>query len=101
VLWGALYGLWGESRLPVHADWVRGLAYAALPLSVSIFIAMPIVGLGFLGIGATGPVALVGEIIRHATYGVLLGLIYPVLRTRRSVRVLPHTPEELPAESAV
>jgi hypothetical protein len=43
----------------------------------------------------------VGEIIRHATYGLLLGLMYPVLRARRSVRVLPHTPEELPAESAV
>ena len=101
VLWGALYGVWGESRLPARADWVRGLAYAALPLGVSVFIAMPIVGLGFLGIGATGPVAIVGEIIRHATYGVLLGLMYPVLRARRSVRVLPHTPEELPAESAV
>jgi membrane-associated protein len=101
VVYGALYGLWGESWLASHADWVRGLAYAVLPLGVSVFIVMPIVGLGFLGIGATGPVALVGEIIRHATYGLLLGLMYPVLRARRSVRVLPHTPEELPAESAV
>jgi hypothetical protein len=32
---------------------------------------------------------------------VLLGLLYPVLRARRSVRVLPHTPEELAAEGAV
>ena len=62
---------------------------------------MPIVGLGFLGIGATGAVALVGEMFRHATYGVLLGLMYPVLRSRRAVRVMPHTPDELTAESAV
>jgi membrane protein DedA with SNARE-associated domain len=101
VVWGVVYGLWGESWLPWAPDWVRGLVFAALPWSASALIAMPLVGLGFLGIGATGPVALVGEMLRHATYGVLLGLMYPVLRARRSVRVLPHTPEELPAESAV
>jgi len=101
VLWGALYGVLAESWLATQADWLRGLAYASLPLCVSAFIAMPIVGLGFLGIGATGPVALVGEIIRHATYGALLGLMYPVLRARRSVRVYPHTPDDLAAESAV
>jgi hypothetical protein len=32
---------------------------------------------------------------------VLLALMYPVLRTRRAVRVLPHTPEELAPEGAV
>jgi hypothetical protein len=101
VLWGAAYGFWGDRWLPNQPDWVRGLGYAVLPLCVSAFIAMPIVGLGILGIGATGPVALVGEMIRHATYGILLGLLYPVLRTRRTVKVLPHTPEELRAESPV
>jgi membrane protein DedA with SNARE-associated domain len=102
VLWGALYGLWGESWLVAgRPDWLRGLTYALLPFGVSTFVVMPLVGLGFLGIGATGPVAVVGELIRHATYGALLGLMYPVFRARRPVRVLPHTPDELTAESPV
>ena len=101
LVWGAAYGLWGESWLPGAPDWLRGLLFAVLPLATSVFIAMPIVGFGFLGLGLPGAVALVGELLRHATYGVLLGLMYPVLRVRRSVRVLPHTPDELTAESAV
>jgi hypothetical protein len=62
---------------------------------------MPLLGIGFFGVGATGPVALVGETIRHAAYGLLLGLIFPILRARRPVRVLPHTPDELPADQPV
>jgi membrane-associated protein len=101
VLWGALYGRWAEAWLPFHSDWLNGIVYALLPLMTSLLIVMPMVGLGFFGVGATGIVALAGETLRHLGYGVLLGLIYPVVRARRTVRVLPHTPEELaPAESA-
>jgi membrane protein DedA with SNARE-associated domain len=96
VLWGAAYGLldarWPNSNA---SDWVRGVVFAMVPLTVSLVLVMPILGLGFLGVGATGPVALVGELIRHLTYGVLLGLMYPILRARRSVKVLPHTPAEV------
>jgi hypothetical protein len=62
---------------------------------------MPLLGLGFLGIGATGPVAFAGELIRHAAYGVLLGLLYPIFRARRPVKVRVHSPAELPAEHAI
>jgi len=101
TLWGALYGAWAENALPLPADALNGLAFAVVPLMVSLVIVMPLVGLGFFGVGMTGYIALVGETIRHAGYGVLLGLLYPVLRARRSVRVLPHTPEELAPEGAV
>jgi hypothetical protein len=100
VLWGALYGLWAEAW-PFDSDWLAGLVFAVLPLLTSLTIVMPLLGLGFFGVGATGLVALIGETIRHAAYGVLLGLIYPVLRVRRVVRVLPHTPEELAPEGVV
>ena len=97
VLWGALYGLLIASwPSPTAPDWLKGLVFAAMPLAVSLVLALPLLGLGFLGIGATGPVALIGETIRHAAYGVLVGLMYPVLRSRRTVRVRPHTPAELP-----
>jgi membrane-associated protein len=101
VLWGALYGLLADFWLPNHSDWLKGLTYAALPLLGSSMVAMPLLGLGFFGVGATGPVALAGEIIRHAAYGVLLGLLYPIFRTRRPVKVRAHTPAELSAEGAV
>ncbi len=101
VLWGAVYGAWGESMLPFHWDWLNGLVYALLPLLTSLLVLMPLVGLGFFGVGTTGVVALIGETMRHMAYGVLLGLLYPVLRARRSVRVLPHTPEELAPQGAV
>jgi hypothetical protein len=59
---------------------------------------MPLLGLGFFGVGATGPVAVVGELIRHASYGAVLGLTYPIFAVRRQVKVLPHAPEEVPPE---
>jgi hypothetical protein len=75
--------------------------FALVPLLVSLVLVMPLLGLGFLGVGATGPVALVGETIRHGTYGVLLGLMYPILRARRSVRVRAHSAAEVPPVQAV
>jgi membrane protein DedA with SNARE-associated domain len=97
VLWGAVYALWVEARLPAHwPDWLKGMGFAVLPLTVSLLVIMPLLGLGFLGVGATGPVAATGEFIRHAAYGVQLGLLYPVFRSRRPVRVVVHTPDEVP-----
>jgi hypothetical protein len=72
--------------LPVNwPDWIKGLAYALLPLFVSVGVVMPLLGLGFFGVGATGAVAVTGELLRHAAYGALLGLLYPVFRSRRPV----------------
>jgi membrane-associated protein len=102
VVWGAVYGLvdphWPRLDVP---DWLKGVAFALAPLLVSLVLVMPLLGLGFLGVGATGPVALVGETIRHGTYGVLLGLMYPILRARRNVRVRPHSAAEVPPVQAV
>ena len=98
VLYGALYGYWGEPRLPAGwSDWRKGLMFAGLPLLVSLVVVMPLIGLGFLGIGATGPVAFVGELVRHIAYGTLLGLLYPIFRSRRPVKVVAHTQAEVPA----
>jgi membrane-associated protein len=98
VLWGVLYAVWAETRLPVHwPDWLKGLAFAVLPLLGSLLVVMPLLGLsGFLGVDAAGQVVATGELIRHAGYGVQLGLLYPIFRTRRPVRVLAHTPDEVP-----
>ncbi len=102
VLWGVVYAAWAEPRLPPQwTDWQRGLMYAAMPFLVSVLVVLPVLGLGVGGLGATGPVAFTGELIRHAVFGVLLGLIFPVLRSWRPIKLRPHTPEDVAAESVV
>jgi len=99
VLWGAVYAIIGQRFLAREwPDWLKGMVYALVPLAVSLGVAMPLLGLGFFGVGATGAVAVSGELIRHAAYGVLLGLLYPIFRTKRPVKVLAHTPDEVPPE---
>lgn len=100
ILWGALYAVWAEPRLHRLPDWVEGMVFALVPLAFSSLVAMPLLGLGFFGVGATGAVAAVGETVRHAAYGSLLSLTYPILLTRRRVYVRPHSPEDLPARAA-
>jgi membrane protein DedA with SNARE-associated domain len=82
VVWGASYGL-GEGRwLPAWPDWLSGLAFAALPLGLTLLLA----SLALVpAVQSQTPwlVALVGEAVRWAIYGVLLGLIYPIFRARR------------------
>src|SRR5438105_5776821 len=50
VLWGVLYAVWVEPRLPRRwADWLKGLVFAVLPLLASLLVVMPLLGLsGFL-----------------------------------------------------
>ncbi len=94
ILWGALYGGWIEDRLP-FPDWANGFVFSLLPLATSLLVAMPLLGMGFLGFAASGPIAAVGETLRHAAYGSTLGLLYPVMLSRHLVRILPHSPDDL------
>ena len=102
VVWGSMYGLWVEPRLsPSWPDWLKGLVFAGLPFLVSVVFLLPLLGLGFFGVGATGPVAFTGELIRHAAYGVLLGWMYPIFRSRRPIKVRAHTAADVAAERPV
>ena len=94
VLWGAVYGDRVEARLRRRGlpDWGAGLAFAALPLAAALLVLLPALGLGFPGSGAS-PVVAAGEAVRHAVYGLVLGLSYPVLLARP--RHAPH-PDALP-----
>jgi membrane-associated protein len=99
VLWGALYSVWEHAVLPpTWPDWLKGLGFAILPLTISLGVVMPLLGLGFFGVGATGAVAVTGELIRHAAFGVLLGLLYPIFRALRPVKVIVHAPDEVPPD---
>jgi membrane protein DedA with SNARE-associated domain len=82
LIWGAMYGVANKrwSRAP---DWLRGLAFSAFPLALSMLVLVPAIARN----DAASPLwllTLVSEAVRWATYGVLLGLVYPVFQTRRA-----------------
>ena len=76
IFWGATYGA-VETQFAAHwPGWLRGLAFASLPLFVSLLWLTP----PAFGQPATSVIVLaLGETFRWATYGILLGEIFPIL----------------------
>jgi membrane protein DedA with SNARE-associated domain len=82
IVWGMVYAL-DDGRLAAEwTDWMRGLAFAALPLLVVMLVGVFIISQNERSSTAWLVLGLV-ELIRWGAYGVLLGLTYPVLRARR------------------
>ncbi len=83
IVWAIVYALWVEPRL--HGpDWLKGMACSILPTGISWLVVLPLLGAGPLGLQVdVGPVLVVGELVRHAVYGVALGLTYPMLLLAR------------------
>src|SRR6266851_4958495 len=76
VIWALLYGLVFEPRLH-GSGWMRGLRFALIPWLFSLVIFLPIVGGGFLGMGlGAGPLPILGNLVLHAVYGVILGAVF-------------------------
>jgi membrane protein DedA with SNARE-associated domain len=86
VVWGVVYAL-DDARWVHWSDWRRGLAFALVPFLLVISVQLLVVldsrrsGMDWIVLG-------LGEAIRWGTYGVLIGLTYPVLRARR-LQALP------------
>jgi membrane protein DedA with SNARE-associated domain len=81
VIWGAVYAEWVEPH--VHwVDWLSGLGFALLPLCVALVIVLPVLDSATADLGHLGPLAATSETIRHALYGVGLGIIYPLRLAR-------------------
>jgi hypothetical protein len=78
--------------------WLRGFAFALLPFVVAMLLQSLVVLQAERSVTAW-LVAGLGEAIRWGVYGVLMGLTYPVLRTRRLLA--PHDPSTDPAYLAV
>jgi membrane-associated protein len=79
--WGAFYAQWVEPRLHLP-DWLSGLCFALLPLSVAITIVLPVLDGAAPDLGPLGPLAAASEALRHAMYGAALGTIYPLRMAR-------------------
>jgi membrane-associated protein len=82
ILWGIAYAIHDGRSAAGWSDWLRGLAFASLPFMLVMLVQL-LVGLQSGGSSRAWLVLGIGEAIRWGTYGVLIGLTYPVLRTRR------------------
>ncbi|HYL72515.1 MAG TPA: hypothetical protein VEY89_14555, partial [Candidatus Dormibacteraeota bacterium] len=79
--WGAFYAQWVEPHLHLP-DWLSGLCFALLPLSVAIIVVLPALDGAAPDLGPLGPLAAGSEALRHAFYGLALGTIYPLRMAR-------------------
>jgi membrane-associated protein len=83
IAWAVLYAH-VSPRFVFLPAWLRGLAFACLPLAVSLLVLMPLLGAGPFGFGlGAGFLPLAGELFRHALFGVGLGTSYSLLRLAR------------------
>jgi hypothetical protein len=75
LLWAIVYTL-VESRLP-GAPWQRGVIFAMVPALVSLVVVLPLLGGGLFGVAfGAGPLPAIGNILLHAVYGAILGVVY-------------------------
>ncbi|MBV9327106.1 MAG: DedA family protein [Chloroflexi bacterium] len=95
MAWGAVYAEWIEPHMQLP-DWLKGLAFALLPLAVALVFVLPVLDDAAPDLGRLGPLAAASEALRHACYGVALGVIYP-LRLARFSRTRAPADEVAPA----
>lgn len=76
IAWALLYAAVFEPLL-TGPDWHRGLVFGFVPWLFSLGVFMPLVGGGFFGLGlGAGPLPIVGNLVLHAVYGVVLARLY-------------------------
>ncbi len=76
LVWAVIYGALAEPALR-GPGWRKGLLFAPLPCLLSLFVVLPLVGAGPLGVAVgAGPLAALGVVLLHAVYGLTLGATY-------------------------
>ncbi len=76
LVWATIYGALVEPALR-GPGWRKGLLFAPLPGLLSLFVVLPLVGVGPLGVAAgAGPLPALGVVLLHAVYGLTLGTTY-------------------------
>jgi hypothetical protein len=75
VVWATLYTV-VEPHLR-GAPWQRGVTFALIPALVSLVVVLPLLGGGMLGLAlGAGPLPIIGNLLLHAVYGAILGVVY-------------------------
>jgi hypothetical protein len=75
LFWAVVYTL-VEFRLG-GSPRVRGVTFAMLPALVSLAVVLPVLGGGPFGLAlGAGPLPTIGNLVLHAVYGSILGVVY-------------------------
>jgi hypothetical protein len=73
IAWAVVYAAWAEPRL-TGPGWRRGLVFSLLPWLGSVLVFLPLVGGGPFGLAlGAGPLPVLGNLVLHLVYGVVLG----------------------------
>lgn len=76
LVFAMIYGRFAEPLLP-GKDWQKGVLFSLIPFVLSITVFFPVMDGGFLGTDIhAGPLPILGNLIAHLAYGVVLGWIY-------------------------
>ena len=92
VIWGLLFAVYdGVATRPAH--WLKGIIFGVFAWLMMMVAFMPLAGAGFFGtkIAIT---ALVGLLILHLVYGVVLGATYGFLGVWAPVKAAVNLPKE-------
>ena len=86
--WALMYALAFESRLRGTAG-IKGVQFSLLPWLFDGLVTFPLLGTGIFGWHLhAGLLPALGELARHAIYGICLGTLYRLIRLARQPR--PH-----------
>jgi hypothetical protein len=81
--WAVMYTHVIRPFLPWPA-WVNGLVFSLFPLCISLFVLLPFLGGGWLGLGLeAGLIPAIGEALRNGLFGLGLGSSYALLYAAR------------------
>lgn len=79
VVWGLLFAAY-DGLSPGTAVWLKGIAFGCFAWLSMMVIFLPLVGAGFFGV-KIGAVAVVGLLVLHLIYGLVLAATYAALGT--------------------
>ncbi len=92
VIWGLLFAVYdGVATRPAH--WLKGIIVGVFAWLMMMVAFMPLAGAGFFG-AKIGITALVGLLILHLVYGVVLGATYGFLGVWAPVKAAVNLPKE-------
>ena len=92
VIWGLLLAVYdGVATRPAH--WLKGIIVGVFAWLMMMVAFMPLAGAGFFG-AKIGITALVGLLILHLVYGVVLGATYGFLGVWAPVKAAVNLPKE-------
>src|SRR5437588_7900698 len=98
VIWGLLFAVYdGVATRPAH--WLKGIIVGVFAWLMMMVAFMPLAGAGFFG-AKIGITALVGLLILHLIYGVVLGATYGLLGVVAPVSVPVILPTEVTTTDA-